>query len=50
MASTNVWVDHTKHFSESTGMTYKESLKDHDNAASYYTKKIQKNKNMSLQL
>jgi hypothetical protein len=46
-STTNVWVDHTKHFSESTGMTYKESLKDHDNAASYYTKKIRKNKNMS---
>jgi len=35
----NQWVIHTQKFSETTGVNFKESLKDHGNAAIYYSKK-----------
>ena len=46
-STTNVWVEHTKQFSEKNDKSYKESLKDNENAAIYYSKKFE-GKNESL--
>jgi cell division protein FtsN len=47
MASTTKWIEDTKQFSKKNNKSYKDSLKDNENAAIYYSKKFE-GKNESL--